>query len=235
MFWKRCFRHGEKVWVHENKFDVSARNPLVPTRRRPTLRVQECSPRFTKHFFWRTKVFKWAFAFVLLTIKVLVKLPVWAEGSWLRNYRLFRVHHHHKLFWNMFSVNGVVQWSHSQNQNCCDRKFPARSQVTSWFDNDSTNYCNLRNLYCNKTNGCVPQNGKEGNLNFTETVFNCRSQDPVDCNTITPPKPPAKPTPASNASSNSSEAVAGAAISEGIPPPDDSAVVQETAWASFIL
>lgn len=64
----------------------------------------------------------------------------------------------------------------------CEMTGCSESQVTSWFD-AGTNYCNMRNLYCNSTDGCV-STSSEGIFNYTEEVFNCGIHDPKLCGTI---------------------------------------------------
>jgi len=53
----------------------------------------------------------------------------------------------------------------------------SESQVFSIFD-FSTNYCNLRNLYCNSADGCVPV---KYDLDYTEEYSNCGQNKEANC------------------------------------------------------
>lgn len=57
----------------------------------------------------------------------------------------------------------------------------SESQVTSVID-FSTNYCNLRNLYCNYAKDGCPIIYK--NFKYTESYTNCNQRDESKCNTV---------------------------------------------------
>lgn len=56
----------------------------------------------------------------------------------------------------------------------------SQSQVFSIIDG-STNYCNLRNLYCGTSAGCVPV---QHDMDFNETYIRCDQRDKDTCITI---------------------------------------------------
>ena len=55
----------------------------------------------------------------------------------------------------------------------------SKSQVTSVLD-FSTNYCNLRNLYCNRSDGCVPLT-PGGDLEYEEEYTSCKQNEKSNC------------------------------------------------------
>ena len=61
----------------------------------------------------------------------------------------------------------------------------SESQSASFLD-FSTNYCDVRNLYCGRADGCTPVSF---DFNNTESFGDCKQHDPTQC--IVKPQPPA--------------------------------------------
>lgn len=68
---------------------------------------------------------------------------------------------------------------HSDNEESCFVEACSESQVTSVLD-FSTNYCNLRNLYCSSEENC---HVVEHDLQYVENYKSCRQRDMRKCST----------------------------------------------------
>ena len=67
--------------------------------------------------------------------------------------------------------------SSSGSGDACTIEACSRSQVPSRYD-DGTNYCNLKDLYCNSADGCAVATN---DLTYEESVGDCSASDFSQC------------------------------------------------------
>ena len=75
-----------------------------------------------------------------------------------------------------------MRFTLTESDGSCSVDACSESQVTSVYD-ASTNFCNLRDLFCNKAGGCkIVKNDLSYNADFA--FKSCRMHDTSSCNAV---------------------------------------------------